>query len=26
MYQFSMHHVLEVNDPCELFPIDYENL
>ena len=26
MYQFSMHHVLEVKDPCELFPIDYENL
>jgi len=26
MYQFSMHHVLEVSDPCELFPIDYENV
>jgi hypothetical protein len=26
VYQFSMHLVLEVADPCELFPINYETL
>ena len=23
VYRFSVYHLLEVDDPCELFPIDY---
>jgi hypothetical protein len=26
VYRFSMHHVVELDDPCELFPIDYETV
>ena len=26
IYQFSLRHVLEPNDPCEMFPIEYETL
>jgi len=26
VYHFSIHHVLELDDPCEIFPITYENI
>jgi hypothetical protein len=26
VYQFSLRHVVEPDDPCELFPIEYETL
>lgn len=26
VYRFSMHHVVEVDDPCEMFPIEYETV
>lgn len=25
-YRFTMNHVMEVDDPCELFPIEYEQV
>jgi hypothetical protein len=26
VYRFSIHHVLELDDPCEIFPITYEEI
>lgn len=26
VYRFSIYHVLELDDPCELFPIEYEEV
>jgi hypothetical protein len=26
VYRFSIYHVLELDDPCEIFPIDYEEV
>jgi len=26
VYRFSIHHVLELDHPCEIFPITYENI
>jgi hypothetical protein len=26
IYQFSLRHVVEPNDPCEMFPIEYETI